>query len=169
MEFDHHRTLQVSDCDSDSTDACCCLSLSRGSQATWSWSLQIGVRGKCREDPACKVFSQLELCPFFTNMPTAENKSCIVSLSLFVLKTFFRPSVSCIKLLVEVQSRADAAGVSVDKRFLPFLCSGIDDDSSSLMQQKLERQVRKQTAVYVVCFLLLLCFLPFFMSLHLNS
>lgn len=30
---------------------------------------------------------------------------------------------------------------------LPFLCSGIDDDSSSLMQQKLERQVRSPTAV----------------------
>lgn len=69
--------------------------------------------------------------------------------SSLVFKAFCKSLLPCIKLRSEIQSRADAAGVSADKRFLPFLCSGIDDDSSSLMQQKLERQVRKQTAIYV--------------------
>lgn len=43
MEFDQHSTLQVSDCDSDSTDSYCYLSPSHGSQATWRRSLQVGV------------------------------------------------------------------------------------------------------------------------------
>lgn len=57
MEFDQHITLQVSDCDSDSTDSCCCLPLSHGSQATWRRSLQVGVMGKCLEDAAWGILS----------------------------------------------------------------------------------------------------------------
>lgn len=113
----------------------------RRSQATWVCSLQIGVQGECPEDPARQASSQLELF-----LPLQTSSYCLFLILVFTSAPFatLMSRFSFLPAPLPFKGNLTRRRGWLDSETCLFSpCSGIDDDGSSLMQQKLERQVRE--------------------------